>query len=124
MLRHWLVGMECNQLDKKLSEFDAMHDIASDMVTYDTIAKSSRQCGFKRSVACCTNEAAVPVDDVAEFGSLQLPRILAACAGADNDVAVCSSVSVDDIIEAVHLDKAETSDQEIWMMLQRLAHLF
>ncbi|KAH7975384.1 hypothetical protein HPB52_001337 [Rhipicephalus sanguineus] len=58
------------------------------------------------------NKAAVPVDDEPEFGSLQLPGSFADYVGADDDVAVCSEVSLDDIIETVRPDTAGTSDEE------------
>ncbi|KAH7944623.1 hypothetical protein HPB52_022208 [Rhipicephalus sanguineus] len=95
--------MECKQLDKKLSVLDAMHYITSawDVVTPETITNSFRQCGFKGSGACSTSEAAVPVDDEPEYGSLELPNY---CLDA---------VSLDDIIETVHPDSAETSDEEM-----------
>ncbi|KAH7956629.1 hypothetical protein HPB52_011210 [Rhipicephalus sanguineus] len=69
-------------------------------------------CGFNRSGACSTSEAAVPVDDEPEFGSLELPGSFADYVGADDDVAVCSEVSLDDIIETVRPDTAGTSDEE------------
>ncbi|KAH7981679.1 hypothetical protein HPB52_000704 [Rhipicephalus sanguineus] len=81
-------------------------------VTPETIANSFRHCGFNRSGACSTSEAAVPVDDEPEFGSLELPGSFADYVGADDDVAVCSEVSLDDIIETVHPDTAGTSDEE------------
>ncbi|KAH7946496.1 hypothetical protein HPB52_000248 [Rhipicephalus sanguineus] len=77
-----LAGMERKQLDKKLSVLDAMHYIA------------------------------MPVDDEPEFGSLELPGSFADYVGADDDVAVCSEVSLDDIIETVRPDTAGTSDEE------------
>ncbi|KAH7976640.1 hypothetical protein HPB52_017087 [Rhipicephalus sanguineus] len=106
--------MERKQLDKKLSVLDAMHYIASawDAVTPETIANSFRHCGFNRSGACSTSEAALPVDDEPEFGSLELPGSFADYVGADDDVAVCSEVSLDDIIETVRPDTAGTSDEE------------
>ncbi|KAH7969710.1 hypothetical protein HPB52_021592 [Rhipicephalus sanguineus] len=109
-----LAGMERKQLDKKLSVLDAMHCIASawDAVTPETIANSFRHCGFNRSGACSTSEAAVPVDDELEFGSLELPGSFADYVGADDDVTVCSEVSLDDIIETVRPDTAGTSDEE------------
>ncbi|KAH7976639.1 hypothetical protein HPB52_017086 [Rhipicephalus sanguineus] len=58
------------------------------------------------------NEAALPVDDEPEFGSLELPGSFADYVGADDDVAVCSEVSLDDIIETVRPDTAGTSDEE------------
>ncbi|KAH7955756.1 hypothetical protein HPB52_003740 [Rhipicephalus sanguineus] len=109
-----LAGMERKQLDKKLSVLDAMHYIASawDAVTPETIANSFRHCGFNRSGACSTSEAALPVDDEPEFGSLELPGSFADYVGANDDVAVCSEVSLDDIIETVRPDTAGTSDEE------------
>ncbi|KAH7938873.1 hypothetical protein HPB52_001763 [Rhipicephalus sanguineus] len=106
--------MERKQLDKKLSVLDAMHYSASawDAVTPETIANSFRHCGFNRSGACSTSEAALPVDDEPEFGSLELPGSFADYVGADDDVAVCSEVSLDDIIETVRPDTAKTSDEE------------
>ncbi|KAH7969603.1 hypothetical protein HPB52_020140 [Rhipicephalus sanguineus] len=59
-----------------------------------------------------TREAALPVDDEPEFGSLELPGSFADYVGADDDVAVCSEVSLDDIIETVRPDTAGTSDEE------------
>ncbi|KAH7969963.1 hypothetical protein HPB52_023096 [Rhipicephalus sanguineus] len=114
LVQRRLVGMERKQLDKKLSVLDAMHYIASawDAVTPETIANSFRHCGFNRSGACSTSEAAVPVDDEPEFGSLELPGSFADYVGADDDVAVCSEVSLDDIIETVRPDTAGTSDEE------------
>ncbi|KAH7950617.1 hypothetical protein HPB51_028349 [Rhipicephalus microplus] len=41
-----------------------------------------------------------------------LPGSFADYVGADDDVAVCSAVSLDDIIETVRPDSAETSDEE------------
>uniref|UniRef100_A0A224YJK3 Centromere protein B n=1 Tax=Rhipicephalus zambeziensis TaxID=60191 RepID=A0A224YJK3_9ACAR len=101
-------------MDKKLSMLDAMHYIASawDAVTPETVANSFRYCGFKRSGACSTSEAAVPVHYEPEFDSLELPGSITDYVGADDDVAVCSAVSLDDIIETVHPDSAETSDEE------------
>ncbi|KAH7946664.1 hypothetical protein HPB52_003158 [Rhipicephalus sanguineus] len=63
---------------------------------------------------CCgeSAEAAVPVDDEPEFGSLELPGSFADYVGADDDVAVCNEVSLDDIIETVRPDTAGTSDEE------------
>ncbi|KAH7943638.1 hypothetical protein HPB52_009642 [Rhipicephalus sanguineus] len=78
----------------------------------ETIANSFRHCGFNRSGACSTSEAAVPVDDEPEFGSLELPGSFADYVGADDDVAVCSEVSLDDIIETVRPNIAGTSDEE------------
>ncbi|KAH7961599.1 hypothetical protein HPB52_010717 [Rhipicephalus sanguineus] len=77
-----------------------------------TIANSFRHCGFNRSGACSTSEAAVPVDDEPEFGSLELPGSFADYVGADDDVAACSEVSLDDSIETVRPDTAGTSDEE------------
>ncbi|KAH6948862.1 hypothetical protein HPB50_026613 [Hyalomma asiaticum] len=57
-------------------------------------------------------EAALPVDDEPELGSLELPGSFADYVGADDDVAVCSEVSLDDIIETVRPDTAGTSDEE------------
>ncbi|KAH7955939.1 hypothetical protein HPB52_005257 [Rhipicephalus sanguineus] len=114
LVQRRLAGMERKQLDKKLSVLDAMHYIASawDAVTPETIANSFRHCGFNRSGACSTSEAALPVDDEPEFGSLELPGSFADYVGADDDVAVCSEVSLDDIIETVRPDTAGTSDEE------------
>ncbi|KAH7969841.1 hypothetical protein HPB52_022362 [Rhipicephalus sanguineus] len=63
---------------------------------------------------CCgeSAEAAVPVDNEPEFSSLELPGSFADYVGADDDVAVCSEVSLDDIIETVRPDTAGTSDEE------------
>ncbi|KAH7973080.1 hypothetical protein HPB52_021077 [Rhipicephalus sanguineus] len=44
--------------------------------------------------------------------SLELPGSFADYVGADDDVAVCSEVSLDDIIETVRPDTAGTSDEE------------
>ncbi|KAH7968718.1 hypothetical protein HPB52_010803 [Rhipicephalus sanguineus] len=114
LVQRRLAGMERKQLDKKLSVLDAMHYSASawDAVTPETIANSFRHCGFNRSGACSTSEAALPVDDEPEFGSLELPGSFADYVGADDDVAVCSEVSLDDIIETVRPDTAGTSDEE------------
>ncbi|KAH7976898.1 hypothetical protein HPB52_021475 [Rhipicephalus sanguineus] len=114
LVQRRLAGMERKQLDKKLSVLDAMHYIASawDAVTPETIANSFRHCGFNRCGACSTSEAAVPVDDEPEFGSLELPGSFADYVGADDNVAVCSEVSLDDIIETVRPDTAGTSDEE------------
>ncbi|KAH7936405.1 hypothetical protein HPB52_023110 [Rhipicephalus sanguineus] len=114
LVQRRLAGMERKQLDKKLSVLDAMHYIASawNTSTPETIANSFRHCGFNRSGACSTSEAAVPVDDEPEFGSLELPGSFADYVGADDDVAVCSEVSLDDIIETVRPDTAGTSDEE------------
>ncbi|KAH7981848.1 hypothetical protein HPB52_001267 [Rhipicephalus sanguineus] len=114
LVQRRLAGMERKQLDKKLSVLDAMHYIASawDTVTPETIANSFRHCGFNRSDDCSTSEAALPVDDEPEFGSLELPGSFADYVGADDDVAVCSEVSLDDIIETVRPDTAGTSDEE------------
>ncbi|KAH7934826.1 hypothetical protein HPB52_001010 [Rhipicephalus sanguineus] len=114
LVQRRLAGMERKQLDKKLSVLDAMHYIASawDAVTPETIANPFRHCGFNRSGACSTSEAAVPVVDEPEFGSLELPGSFADYVGADDDVAVCSEVSLDDIIETVRPDTAGTSDEE------------
>ncbi|KAH8041579.1 hypothetical protein HPB51_017024 [Rhipicephalus microplus] len=65
-----------------------------------------------RSGACSTSEAAVPVDDEPEFGNLELPGSFADYVGADDDVAVCSAVSLDDIIETACPDTAGTFDEE------------
>nr|XP_037283857.1 eukaryotic translation initiation factor 3 subunit A-like [Rhipicephalus microplus] len=81
LVQRRLAGMERKQLDKKLPVLDA-NDI-----------------GFKRSGACSTSEAAVPVDDEPEFGDLELPGSFADYVGADDDVAVCSAVLLDDIIQ-------------------------
>ncbi|KAH7936110.1 hypothetical protein HPB52_018426 [Rhipicephalus sanguineus] len=106
LVQRRLAGMERKQLDKKLSVLDAMHYIASawDAVTPETIANSFRHCGFNRT--------ALPVDDEPEFGSLELPGSFADYVGADDDVAVCSEVSLDDIIVTVRPDTAGTSDEE------------
>ncbi|KAH6920517.1 hypothetical protein HPB50_028495 [Hyalomma asiaticum] len=57
------------------------------------------------------SEAALPVDDEPEFGSLELPGSFADYVGADDDVAVCSEVSLDDIIETgVHFLQAGRDD--------------
>ncbi|KAH6946028.1 hypothetical protein HPB50_011167 [Hyalomma asiaticum] len=106
--------MERQQPEKKLTILDAMHYIASawDAVSSDTIANSFRHCSFKRSDACSTREAAVSVDDEPEFGCLQLPGTLADYVSADDGVAVCSAVSLDNIIEAVCPESTDTSDEE------------
>ncbi|KAL3203806.1 hypothetical protein MRX96_041722 [Rhipicephalus microplus] len=105
-----LAGMECKQLDKKLSVLDAMHYIASawDAITPETIVNCFRHCGFNRSGACSTSEAAVPVDEEPEFGNLELPGSFADYVGAAADVAVCSAMSLDDFIETVRPDTAGT----------------
>ncbi|KAH8024227.1 hypothetical protein HPB51_022330 [Rhipicephalus microplus] len=114
LVQHRLAGMKHKQLDKKLSVLDAMHYIASawDAITPETIVNCFRHCSFNRSGACSTSEAAVPVDDKPEFGNLELPASFADYVGADDDVAVCSAVSLDDIIETVHPHTAGTSDEE------------
>ncbi|KAH7986688.1 hypothetical protein HPB52_024800 [Rhipicephalus sanguineus] len=89
LVQRRLAGMERKQLDKKLSAVR-----------------------LYRSGACSTSEAAVPVDDEPEFGNLELPGSFADYVGADDDVAVCSEVSLDDIIEIVRPDTAGTSDEE------------
>ncbi|KAL1444448.1 hypothetical protein MTO96_029869 [Rhipicephalus appendiculatus] len=85
LVQRRLVGMERKQMDKKLSVLDAMHYTASawDAVTPETITDSFRHCGFKRSGACSTSEAAVPFDDEPEFGSLELPGCFTDYVGAD-----------------------------------------
>ncbi|KAL3196530.1 hypothetical protein MRX96_045174 [Rhipicephalus microplus] len=114
LVQRRLAGMERKQLDKKLPVLDAMHYIASawDAITPETIVNCFRHCGFKRSGACSTSEAAVPVDDEPEFGDLELPGSFADYVGADDDVAVCSAVLLDDIIQIVRPDTAGTSDAE------------
>ncbi|KAL3216227.1 hypothetical protein MRX96_006418 [Rhipicephalus microplus] len=113
LVQRRLAGMERKQMATKLSVLDAMHYIASawDAVTQETIANSFRHCGFTRSGGCFS-EAAVLDDDEPEFGRLELPGSFADYVGADDDVAVCSAVSLDDIIETVRPDSAETSDEE------------
>ncbi|KAH7946826.1 hypothetical protein HPB52_004900 [Rhipicephalus sanguineus] len=74
------------------------------LLTPETIANSFGHCGFNRSGACSTSEAAVPVDDEPEFGSLELPGPFVDYVGADDDL--------DDIIETVRPDTAGTSDEE------------
>ncbi|KAH7968227.1 hypothetical protein HPB52_007040 [Rhipicephalus sanguineus] len=59
------------------------------------------------------NEAAVPVDDEPEFGSLELPGSFADYVGADDDVAVCSEVSLDDIIETEEMDDAAEASASV-----------
>ncbi|KAH7983598.1 hypothetical protein HPB52_013067 [Rhipicephalus sanguineus] len=100
LVQRRLAGMERKQMATKLSVLDAMHYIASawDAVTQETIANSFRHCGFTRSGGCFS-EAAVLDDDEPEFGRLELPGSFADYVGADDDVAVCSAVSLDDIIE-------------------------
>ncbi|KAH6935144.1 hypothetical protein HPB50_003536 [Hyalomma asiaticum] len=78
----------------------------------NTIANSFRHCGFKGSDACSTSEAAVSVDDEPEFGCLQLPGTFSDYVSADNGVAVCSAVSLDNSIEAVCPESTDTSDEE------------
>ncbi|KAH7976398.1 hypothetical protein HPB52_013135 [Rhipicephalus sanguineus] len=68
------------------------------------------------------NEAALPVDDEPEFGSLELPGSFADYVGADDDVAVCSEVSLDDIIETAEhradgLTIAQNNLLEYWCMV-------
>ncbi|KAH7975759.1 hypothetical protein HPB52_004930 [Rhipicephalus sanguineus] len=93
-------------------------------ITPETIANSFRHCGFNGSGACSTSEAALPVDDEPEFGSLELPGSFADYVGADDDVAVCSEVSLDDIIETVRPDTAgELPTRKRWTTLQRLARV-
>ncbi|KAH7961476.1 hypothetical protein HPB52_009319 [Rhipicephalus sanguineus] len=113
LVQRRLAGMERKQMATKLSVLDAMHYIASawDAVTQETIANFFRHCGFTRSGGCFS-EAAVLDDDEPEFGHLELPGSFADYVGADDDVAVCSAVSLDDIIETVRPDSAETSDEE------------
>ncbi|KAL3209698.1 hypothetical protein MRX96_037858 [Rhipicephalus microplus] len=113
LVQRRLAGMERKQSGKKLSVLDAMHYIASawDAIPPETIVYCFRHCDFNRSGACSTSEAAVPVDDEPEFGNLELPGSFADYVGAD-DVAVCSAVSLDDIIETVRPDIAGTSDDE------------
>ncbi|KAH8019978.1 hypothetical protein HPB51_023794 [Rhipicephalus microplus] len=114
LVQRRLAGMERKQLDNKFSVLDAMHYIASawDTITPETIVNCFRHCGFNRSGACSTSEAAVPVDDEPGFGNLQLPGSFADYVGADDDIAVCSAVSLDDIIETVRSYTAGTSDEE------------
>ncbi|KAH8037695.1 hypothetical protein HPB51_015740 [Rhipicephalus microplus] len=114
LVQRRLAGMERKLLDKKLSVLDVMHYIASasDAITPETIVNCFRHCGFNRSGACSTSEAAVPVDDEPEFGNLELPGSFADYIGADDDVAVCSAVSLDDIIETVRPHTAGTSNEE------------
>ncbi|KAH6938844.1 hypothetical protein HPB50_013567 [Hyalomma asiaticum] len=52
------------------------------------------------------------VDDEPEFGCLQLPGTFADYVSADDGVAVCSAVSLDNIIEAVWPESTDTSDEE------------
>ncbi|KAH7938944.1 hypothetical protein HPB52_002828 [Rhipicephalus sanguineus] len=73
-------------------------------------AKDVKYAAMEKALVEC--EAAVPVDDEPEFGSLELPGSFADYVGADDDVAVCSAVSLDDIIETVRPDTAGTSDEE------------
>ncbi|KAH7943365.1 hypothetical protein HPB52_007278 [Rhipicephalus sanguineus] len=73
-------------------------------------AKGGKYAAMEKALVEC--EAAVPVDDEPEFGSLELPGSFADYGSADDDVAVCSEVSLDDIIETVRPDTAGTSDEE------------
>ncbi|KAH7936407.1 hypothetical protein HPB52_023112 [Rhipicephalus sanguineus] len=73
-------------------------------------AKDGKYAAMEKALVEC--EAALPVDDEPEFGSLDLPGSFADYVGADDDVAVCSEVSLDDIIETVRPDTAGTSDEE------------
>ncbi|KAH7971998.1 hypothetical protein HPB52_004761 [Rhipicephalus sanguineus] len=73
-------------------------------------AKDGKYAAMEKALVEC--EAALPVDDEPEFGSLELPGSFADYVGADDDVAVCSEVSLDDIIETVRPDTAGTSDEE------------
>ncbi|KAH7942785.1 hypothetical protein HPB52_001567 [Rhipicephalus sanguineus] len=72
--------------------------------------KDGKYAAMEKALVEC--EAALPVDDEPEFGSLELPGSFADYVGADDDVAVCSEVSLDDIIETVRPDTAGTSDEE------------
>ncbi|KAH8019881.1 hypothetical protein HPB51_022982 [Rhipicephalus microplus] len=114
LLQRRLAGMKRKQLNKKISVLDAMHYIASalDAIFPETIVNCFRHCGFNRSGACSTSEAAVPVDDEPEFGNLELPVSFADYVGANDDVAVCNAVSLDDIIDTLRPDTAGTSDEE------------
>ncbi|KAL1430368.1 hypothetical protein MTO96_015075 [Rhipicephalus appendiculatus] len=105
-----IIALRCG-----IDDFKASNGCAWDAVTAEAIANSFRHCGFTRSGACSASEAAVPVDDEPEspeFSSLELPGSFTDYVAADADVAVCSAVSLDDIIETVRPDSAETSDEE------------
>ncbi|KAH7983127.1 hypothetical protein HPB52_009424 [Rhipicephalus sanguineus] len=117
VVQHRLVCTERKQLDKKLYMLDAMHNIASawDTTTSDTITNSFRHCGFNRSDFCSTSEAAVPVDDEPEFGSLQLLGTFTDYVGADDGVAVCSAVSLDDITKLCVLTLRKLPTRKRWM---------
>ncbi|KAH7947734.1 hypothetical protein HPB52_015415 [Rhipicephalus sanguineus] len=79
---------------------------------FDTRSAIASQSQRWPEPAGAHSEAALPVDDEPEFGSLELPGSFADYVGADDDVAVCSEVSLDDIIETVRPDTARTSDEE------------
>ncbi|KAH7935656.1 hypothetical protein HPB52_011443 [Rhipicephalus sanguineus] len=72
--------------------------------------KDGKYAAMEKALVEC--EAAVPVDDEPEFANLELPGSFVDYVGADDDVAVCSEVSLDDIIETVRPDTAGTSDEE------------
>ncbi|KAK8776818.1 hypothetical protein V5799_029837, partial [Amblyomma americanum] len=92
-----------------------MHYIASawDEVSADTIANSFKHCGFKRSDASPASEAVMLEEAEAEFGNLQLPVTFADYVGADDDVAVCNAVSLEEVMDTMCPDDKISDEEEV-----------
>ncbi|KAH7974509.1 hypothetical protein HPB49_016353 [Dermacentor silvarum] len=112
--------------EEKISVLDAMHMIASSWsaVSQSTIANSFRHCGFVRETASTADastagdstslmeENASTVDDD-DFERLHPSTTFAEFVEADDNVAVCSELSLDDAIaEALPDADTATSDED------------
>lgn len=125
LVQRRLAAMERSE-EEKISVLDAMHMIASSWsaVSQSTIANSFRHCGFVRETASTADastagdstslmeENASTVDDD-DFERLHPSTTFAEFVEADDDVAVCSELSLDDAIaEALPDADTATSDED------------
>ncbi|XP_070385712.1 tigger transposable element-derived protein 4-like [Dermacentor albipictus] len=115
--------MERSESEKKIAVLDAMHFIASswNAVSQSTIASSFKHCNFKRETASSVEDptTSMPLEADAgftddNFEGLNLTTIFAEYVEADDNVAICGEVLLDDAIEEAlpSADTAATSDED------------
>ncbi|KAK8772797.1 hypothetical protein V5799_012667 [Amblyomma americanum] len=115
--------MEHSESEKKTTVLDAMHFIASswNAVSQSTIANLFKHRGLKRETASSAGDAttSMPLEADAcfandDFERLNLTTTFADYVEADDNIAICGEVSLDDAIEEAlpSADTTATSDKD------------
>ncbi|KAL1474557.1 hypothetical protein MTO96_037877 [Rhipicephalus appendiculatus] len=122
LVQRRLMAMERSEEEKKISVLDAMHMIASSWsaVSQGTIANSLKHCGFVRATVSTAGDSTSSMEedssaiDNDDFERLNPATTFAEFVEADDNVATCGELSLDEAIaeEFPNADATATSDKD------------